>query len=99
MAALDIEMTEDDFESMDNGMLVSQWNKMRQSLKDTSIEREQLRDNLGQRNVEINTLNLRLTHALSREAAQQRTLAAFASKLVDIGVLDALSLNKVEDDQ
>ena len=99
MAALDIEMTEDDFESMDNDMLVSQWNKMRQSLKDTSIEREQLRDNLGQRNIELQTLNLRLTHTLSREAAQQRTLAALASKLVDIGVLDALCLNKVEDDQ
>lgn len=92
-------MTEEDFKKMKPDMLVKQWAKLQEVAHNLASERDQLRQELSQRNTADKMVEMRLTHALAREARQQRMLSAFGEKMIALGVLDALSLSVKEGDQ
>lgn len=95
--ALDIELTEGDFEDMDPKDLVNIHNKLRQSRRTMKEEREQLQKQLAdQREM---TARMQNTAQWAVEQAKQRDarLARLAMTLIDRGVLDQVNLPEAND--
>ena len=78
-----LKLTKEDVEGMDPEMIVRQWNKLQ----------DQLREEIGKRNREMNDLHLQLGVKNGQLALRNQALANVAERMIRLGVLEALTLN------
>ena len=94
----DIELSEADFEEMEPSVLKGIHDKLRQANADITAYAHEMRDEAASVKHQLGNEQLRLSHALAREARQQRILALVGEKFITLGALDALSLSMEQRD-
>lgn len=89
----DIELSEADFAGMEVSVLKGIHDKLRQANADITAHAHEMRDEVTSAENKLRHEQARLSHALAREARQQRLLALVGEKFITLGALDALSLS------